>query len=61
MIEEIIEKYIKFMETHYPTQAAAAADLGISRSHLNKIIHRKDDPSTALLLRMERKMEEYGK
>ena len=60
MIEEIIQKYIRFMEGHYKTQTAAAEDLHISRAHLNKIIHRHDNPSLALLKRMEDKMEEYN-
>ena len=45
MIEEIIKKYIRFIEQNYATQTEAANDLGISRSHLNKIIHRNDNPS----------------
>ena len=60
MIEEIIQKYIRFMEGHYKTQTAAAEDLHISRAHLNKIIHRHDNPSLTLLKRMEDKMEEYN-
>ena len=60
MIEEIIRKYIRFMEGHYKTQTAAAEDLHISRAHLNKIIHRHDNPSLTLLKRMEDKMKEYN-
>ena len=56
LIEEIIERYRKFMENHYPTQGAAAEDLHISRSHLNKIINRRDNPSLTLLMRMEEVM-----
>ena len=59
MIEEIISRYKKFMEEHYENQGTAAADLNISRSHLNKIINRRDNPSTALLIRMEKIMEEH--
>lgn len=59
MIEEIIQKYIRFMEGHYKTQTAAAKDLHISRAHLNKIIHGHDNPSLTLLRRMEDKMKEY--
>lgn len=57
MIEEIIEKYKEFMEKNYPNQGAAAEDLKISRSHLNKIINRRDNPSTTLLIRMEEVMK----
>lgn len=60
MIEEIIQKYINFIDLHYPTHTAAAEDLGISRSHLSKIIHRKDNPSLTLLIKMENKMKEYN-
>lgn len=60
MIEEIIQKYIRFMKGHYKTQTAAAEDLHISRAHLNKIIHRHDNPSLTLLKRMEDKMKEYN-
>ncbi len=57
MIEKIIEQYKKFMEEHYSSQGEAAADLHISRSHLNKIINRRDNPSLTLLMRMEEVME----
>lgn len=49
------------MENNYPNQGAAAADLHISRSHLNKIINRRDNPSTTLLIRMEEIMKQNGK
>lgn len=45
------------MEEHYSNQGEAAADLQISRSHLNKIINRRDNPSLTLLMRMEEVME----
>jgi transcriptional regulator with XRE-family HTH domain len=60
LIQEIIDKYITFMKIHYPTQGAAAEDLNISRSHLNKIINKRDKPSLSLLDRMEKKMKEYN-
>ena len=61
MIEEVIERYKLFMEKNYLTQGEAAKDLKISRSHLNKIINRRDNPSTTLLIRMEKIMEDsYG-
>lgn len=59
MIEEIINKFIQFMNKYYDTQTAAASDLNISRSHLNKIIHKHDNPSLTLLKRMEDKMKKY--
>jgi plasmid maintenance system antidote protein VapI len=57
LIEAIITRYKNFMEEHYPNQGIAAEALGISRSHLNKIINRRDNPSMALLLRMEEVMQ----
>lgn len=59
MIDAIIDKYIRFMHKTYTTQKDAAEDLNISRSHLNKIINKRDVPSLSLLRRMELKMEEY--
>ena len=53
------KKYKKFIDFYYSTHTAAAEDLGISRSHLSKIIHRKDNPSLTLLIKMENKMKEY--
>ena len=49
------------MHKQYKTQGEAAEDLNISRSHLNKIINKRDKPSLSLLLRMEEKMKEYDK
>ena len=61
LIEEVIERYKLFMEKNYSTQGEAAKGLKISRSHLNEIINRRDNPSTTLLIRMEKIMEEsYG-
>ena len=60
LIQEIISHYKQFMLEHYKSQGEAAEDLKISRSHLNKIINGRDYPSTALLMRMEKVMEEYN-
>lgn len=59
MIEEIIKRYREFMERHYKSQGEAAEELNISRSHLNKIINRRDNPSVSLMLRMEEIMTKY--
>ena len=48
------------MTTHYHSQGEAAEDLEISRSHLNKIINGRDNPSLSLLIRMENKMKEFN-
>ena len=58
LIEEVINQYRKFILQHYKSQGEAAEDLNISRSHLNKIINRRDNPSLTLLLRMEKKMKD---
>ena len=60
LIEEIIRRYKEFMTQHYHCQNDAAEELHISRSHLNKIINRRDNPSTTLLIRMEEVMKKYG-
>ena len=60
MIEEIINKYIKFWPLHFKNQGEAAEALQISRSHFNKIINKRDNPSLTLLMRMEAKMKEYN-
>ena len=48
------------MKQNYTSQGEAAKDLNISRSHLNKRINRRDNPSLTLLIRMEKKMQEYN-
>ena len=60
LIEEIINKYIKFWPLYFKTQSEAAEALQISRSHFNKIINKRDNPSLTLLMRMENKMKEYN-
>ena len=60
MIEEIINKYIKFWPLYFKNQSEAAEALNISRSHFNKIINKRDVPSLSLLIRMENKMQEYN-
>lgn len=59
LIEEIIKRYREFMERHYKSQGEAAEELNISRSHLNKIINRRDNPSVSLMIRMEDVMAKY--
>ena len=60
LIEEIINKYIKFWPLYFKNQGEAAEALNISRSHFNKIINKRDVPSLTLLIRMENKMKEYN-
>ena len=58
MIQKIINNFVHYMEEHGLTQGQAAELVNISRTHLNKVIHGKETPSTALLARMEEVMEE---
>jgi plasmid maintenance system antidote protein VapI len=60
LIEEIINNYIKFWPLYFKIQGDAAEALQISRSHFNKIINKRDNPSLTLLMRMEAKMKEYN-
>ena len=60
LIEEIINKYIRFYPKYFKNQGEAADVLNISRSHFNKIINKRDKPSLSLLDRMEKKMKEYN-
>jgi len=60
LIQKIINEYIKFVKINYKSQGEAAEDLGISRTHLNKIINKRDNPSLTLLLKMENKMKEHN-
>lgn len=39
------------------TQGAAAEQIKISRTHLNKVLNGRETPSMALLMRMEEAME----
>ena len=57
MIQKIIDDFIQYMEIHHLTQGQAAELVNISRPHLNKVIHGKETPSMALLMRMEEVME----
>lgn len=58
MIEEIINNFILFLEKEEMTQEYAAKLLSITQEHLSRIIHGKRTPSIALLIRMEKLMEE---
>jgi plasmid maintenance system antidote protein VapI len=58
MLQKIIDNFIRYIELHGLTQGEAAELVQISRPHLNKIIHGKETPSSALLMRMEKVMGE---
>ena len=57
MIEKIIEQFRLFLLNNQITQESAAKQLSITQEHLSRIIHGKRTPSTALLIRMEKYME----
>jgi len=56
LIQTIIENFKKYMADNNLTQGAAAEQIKISRTHLNKVLNGKETPSMALLMRMEEAM-----
>ena len=46
------------MADHDLTQGAAAELVNISRTHLNKVLNGRETPSMALLMRIEKAMED---
>lgn len=56
MIQEIIDKFKLYMNKMGWTQGEAAAEIHISRTHLNKVLNGREVPSMALLMRMEERM-----
>ena len=56
MIQTIIDKFKEYMADNNLTQGAAAEQIKISRTHLNKVLNGKETPSMALLMRMEEAM-----
>lgn len=57
LIQMIIENFKKYMADNNLTQGAAAEQIKISRTHLNKVLNGKETPSMALLMRMEEAMD----
>lgn len=57
-VENICKRFVRWMRAHNYTQQIAAETLQISRSHLNKVINGKTNPSIYLLEKMEQLMEE---
>ena len=54
LIQIIIDKFKEYMYLQHLTQGAAAELIQISRTHLNKVLNGREAPSMALLMRMER-------
>lgn len=57
MIQEIIEKYKKFIQDKKWTYAIAAEQIGCCRTHLGRIFNGKRIPSITLLNKMEEVMK----
>ncbi len=58
MIQVIIERFKQYMEDNNLTQGEAAELVDISRTHLNKVLNGRETPSIALLMRIEKAMED---
>ena len=58
MIQEIIDKFKKYMVDNNLHQGEAAELINISRTHLNKVLNGRETPSMALLMRMEKVMHD---
>lgn len=56
LIQMIIDKFKEYMYSQQLSQGAAAELIQISRTHLNKVLNGREAPSMALLMRMERVM-----
>lgn len=57
-VKEICDRFINWMWKNGYTQQEVAKILEVSRSHLNKVINGKTNPSIYLLEKMEKLMEE---
>lgn len=58
LIQMIIDKFKEYMYSQQLSQGAAAELIQISRTHLNKVLNGREAPSMALLMRMERVMND---
>lgn len=58
LIQVIIERFKQYMEDNNLTQGEAAELVDISRTHLNKVLNGREMPSMALLMRIEKAMED---
>lgn len=56
LIQMIIDKFKEYMYSQQLSQGAAAELIQISRTHLNKVLNGREAPSMALLMRMEKVM-----
>ncbi len=56
LIQIIIDKFKEYIHSQQLSQGAAAELIQISRTHLNKVLNGREAPSMALLMRMEKVM-----
>lgn len=57
-VKTICNNFFIWINTHNRTQQEIAEELGVTRSHLNKVLHGKANPSIQLLEKIEQLMEE---
>ena len=57
MIEQILNNFKNFLEAKGWTKQKAANELGCSREHISRIINGQRNPSTTLLIKIEKLME----
>ena len=53
-IDSFLEEFSQYLTRQRITITSAAADIGITRAHLSKVIHGKTSPSVELLAKMEK-------
>ena len=53
-LEKLFSDFYKKLETLNMSQSQAAEELEITRSHLNKVINKRTDPSLNLIQKMEK-------
>ena len=58
LIQKIIDKFKEYMYSQQLSQGAAAELIQISRTHINKVLNGREAPSMALLMRMEKVMND---
>ncbi len=60
-IGSFLSNFELFLIKQKITITSAAEDIGITRSHLSKVIHKKTSPSVELLEKMENFMKQGDK
>lgn len=52
-IDSFLNEFESFLSKQKITVTAAAEEIGITRSHLSKVIHKRTSPSVELLEKMD--------